>query len=213
MYLGGATMANKSNNSLYPATAMSLRKTTLITGVFLAIARTQVGRYRALKDLEQEHKQLQDLDEAVEHAACCELVERFAVTLDDILAVIQSDRYASRIQVFHFAGHAEADLLVLQNDAGEPLLAGVAGFAAFLATHPRLQLFFVIGWCTKAQIDGLHATGVAVIVAAREEIDDATARDFAVHFHRGLSSGYSIAKSFAAAQGAMQTATYENVCQ
>ena len=58
------------------------------------------------------------------------------------------------------AGHAEADLLVLQNDAGEPLLAGAAGLAAFLATHLRLQLFFVNGCCTQAQIDGLHAAAL-----------------------------------------------------
>ena len=98
----------------------------------------------------------------------------------------------------------------MQNEAGDALLAGAEGLAAFLATQPHLQLFFVNGCCTHAQIAGLHAAGVPIVIATREEVDDAAARQFAVHFHRGLSSGSSVAGSFAAAKGAMQAATYEN---
>ena len=58
--------------------------------VYLATASSEVGCYCALKDFEQEYKQLQALYEAAEHAGRCDLVDRFAVTLTDILTVFQS---------------------------------------------------------------------------------------------------------------------------
>ena len=180
------------------------------------LSRHQQQRGRALpplKELELEHKQLQALYEAAERAGRCKLVTRFAVTLDDILAVFQSQEYAGRIAVFHFAGHAEEDVLVMQNAAGDPLLAGAEGLAGFLAAQPNLQIFFINGCRTQTQIAALHAGGVPVVIATREEIPDESAREFAVHFHRGLSTGATIADAFAAAQGAMQSATHEHAWQ
>ena len=80
----------------------------------------------------------------------------------------------------------------------------------FLAVQPKLQIFFINGCRTEAQIAALHAGGVPVVIATREEIPDESAREFAVHFHRGLSTGATIADAFAAAQGAMQSATHEH---
>ena len=101
---------------------MTPARSTPIPVVFIAIASSEVGRYRALHDLEQEYKELQALYEAAARAGRCELVTRFAVTLDDIVGVFQSQAYAGRIAVFHFGGHAEEDLLVLQNAAGAPAI-------------------------------------------------------------------------------------------
>ena len=77
-----------------------------------------------------------------------------------------------------------------------------------MSAQANLQLCFINGCRTQAQIAGLHAGGVPAVIATREEIPDESARAFAVHFHRGLSTGATIAEAFTAAQGAMQAATF-----
>ena len=176
--------------------------------VLLAFASSEAPGFRTLKELEQEHKQLQALYEFAAHAGRCELVHYAAVTLGELLAVFQAERYAGRIQVLHFGGHADGEALMMEDGAGLALPAGAEGLAAFLATQQALRLVFLNGCRTQPQVDALHAAGIPAVIATTAEIDDEQARAFAVHFQRGLSGGVSIAAAFAAAQAAQQAATF-----
>ena len=83
--------------------------------VFLAFANEQEGR-RDLRDLPEESRQLQSIMQDAEDRGLYELVVRTNATLDQIDEVFR--RHGSRVAIFHFAGHADADRLLLESASG-----------------------------------------------------------------------------------------------
>src|SRR3954468_13243659 len=113
---------------------MSGQSTTPI--IFLAFAndRQQGGAY--LRNLGLEADRLRTcLGRA---NAICEVVERHSVTPEQILQVFQ--QYKGRVAIFHYAGHADDYILLLENSRGEHVLADARGLAELLRQQQGLQL-------------------------------------------------------------------------
>ena len=83
--------------------------------IFLAFANELDGR-RYLRDLPEEQRLLRDtLQEAVDRGLC-ELEVRTNATLDEIDKVFT--RHRRRVAIFHYAGHAGPDRLMLEAARG-----------------------------------------------------------------------------------------------
>ena len=171
--------------------------------IVLAFANDQEG-HRYLRDLPEELRRLQDILEAAETQG-----------------PVQAGRPAQR--------HARADLRGLHRASrpgGDPPLrrpcrrgpaparvgrrggavAHAEGLAAFLGQRRNLQLVFLNGCSTRAQIAGLLEAGVTAVIATARAIEDQVAREFAVAFYTELAAGATIPAAFEAARGRVRAA-------
>jgi hypothetical protein len=169
--------------------------------VFLAFANEQEGR-RYLRDLPEELRLLQDTLEKAERNGLCRLIVRPNCTLDQVFAVFTQHR--DQVVVFHYAGHAGPGQLWLESSAGCSAAAHAAGLAGFLGQRKELQLVFLNGCSTSAQVAQLLDAGVAAVVATARAIDDEQARAFAHGFYVELCSGASLGLAFEAAKARLR---------
>ena len=166
--------------------------------VVLAFANEQEGR-RYLRDLPEELRRLHEiLREAESHGLCrVELLPN--ATLDQIFDVFTRNR--DQVTILHYAGHADSGRLLLESSAAGGAPAHAAGLATFLAQRRGLQLVFLNGCSTRAQIARLLEAGVSAVIATARAIDDGVAREFAAAFYTELASGAPLRAAYEAARG------------
>jgi WD40 repeat protein len=177
--------------------------------IFLAFANDYEGAYGYLPELASERRNLQAVLDRAQQEGLCEVVLRSDATLDDLIDVFQDERYRGRIALFHFGGHAGAYELLLQIADGKNAAAYAEGLTAFFGRQPNLRLIFLNGCSTQPHVQGLHAAGVAAVIATDAEIDDRLAGDFALRFYKGLAAGESIEAGFHAAEAVCKAANAE----
>lgn len=170
--------------------------------IFLAFANSSAN---PLPHLAEECRRLTDILEDAEQRGICELLVRPFATVDQVLDAFEQPEYQGRIAVFHYAGHADSYRLLLEGADGAPALAHADGLAAFLAHQEQLQLVFLNGCSTLAQVQGLLEAGVNVVIATNQAINDRVATDFAVRFYAVLAKLDSIQAAYEKAQAAVQT--------
>jgi WD40 repeat protein len=169
--------------------------------VFAAFANELEAR-RYLRQLPEEAR---GVERALQNAPCAVLL-RYNVTLQDLVDVLQSQEYRSRIAVVHYGGHAGGELLSLEHSSGDNRPAHAKGLAALLGQLPNLRLVFLNGCATQGQVEHLQAAGVPAVLATSDKIDDAAARNFAVRLYQGLAEGQTIGAAVAVAEGEQHTA-------
>ncbi len=166
--------------------------------IVLAFANEQEGR-RDLRDLPEELRRLQDILKDAERNGLCRLEVLSNATLDQIFDVFTRNR--DRVTILHYAGHADSGRLLLESSAAGGAAAHAAGLATFLGQRQGLQLVFLNGCSTRAQIARLLEAGVAAVIATARAIDDAMARAFAIAFYTELASGAPLRAAYEAARG------------
>lgn len=114
--------------------------------------------------------------------------------LDTIAQYLSS--YRNDIYLFHFAGHASPDALLL-NDRE----AGATGIGTMLAQQENLGLVFLNGCSTKEQVAFLLDKGVPAVIATSAPVNDTRAKDFAVRFYQALADRHTIGEAFELATG------------
>jgi WD40 repeat protein/tetratricopeptide (TPR) repeat protein len=171
--------------------------------ILLAFANDQEGQ-RYLRNLPEELRQLQEVLEAAARRGLCELVVRPNVTLNQVLDVFTT--YRDRVAIFHYAGHAGPDRLLLE--ASGPCGAEVhaEGLAAFLGQRRGLVLVFLNGCSTRAQVARLLKANVSAVIATARDIDDLMAREFAVAFYTELASGAGLRAAYEVARARIYAA-------
>ena len=105
--------------------------------------------------------------------------------VDEVWEAFREQSMIGRVQVFHFAGHASADWLAFEDEAGASMNASVEGLSGFFGRQEELVLVFLNGCSTLAQVERLRPK-VRAIVATSEAIDDKVAAELAGHFYTGL---------------------------
>ena len=150
--------------------------------IVLAFANEQEGR-RYLRDLPEELRRLQEILKEAERNGLCRLEVLSNATLDQIFDVFTRNR--DQVAILHYAGHADSGRLLLESSAAGGAAAHAAGLATFLGQRRGLQLVFLNGCSTRAQVARLLEAGVAAVIATARAIDDAMARDIRRRFlHR-----------------------------
>ena len=166
--------------------------------IVLAFANEQEGR-RYLRDLPEELRRLQEILSEAERNGLCRLELLPNATLDQIFDVFTRNR--DQVTILHYAGHADSGRLLLESSAAGGAPAHAAGLATFLAQRRGLQLVFLNGCSTRAQIARLLEAGVSAVIATARAIDDGMAREFAAAFYTELASGAPLRAAYEAARG------------
>jgi len=159
--------------------------------IFLAFAN---DRERYLYNLKLEQRGIREAFRFAEEAGLCEVVNENNTTIDDILDVFQ--KYRDHIAIFHYGGHADDYLLLLESDAGERAPAHSGGLVSFLSRQKNLQLVFINGCCSKPQALNLIKAGVPAVVGTSQPIDDAMATEISPRFYKGLVGGLAIDRAW-----------------
>jgi hypothetical protein len=101
------------------------------------------------------------------------------------------DTYQQSISVFHFAGHAGKEGILL-DDAW----ALVGGLAAVLTRCPNLKFVFLNGCATKSLVETLQKQPIkAGIVATQAPVGDTQASQFSISVYKYLNNQYSLGEA------------------
>jgi hypothetical protein len=159
--------------------------------VFLAFANDRDQHLSALNDESRDvYDALQPLQQNDTVAIHREESARFDELYNDLLT------FDGRIVVFHYAGHADGNMLQLEGGNG-----GAGGIAKLLGQQKNLKLVFLNGCATKDQVKLLHDAGVPAVIATAVKISDTKATLLATAFYKSLAKGHSIVDAFKSARG------------
>ncbi len=155
-----------------------------------------------LSALDAEQKLIREKLAGAVEEGLCEIKFIVPANIDLILDAFK--HYPNQIAVFHFAGHAGSFELCLQAADGKKEIAHAEGFAEFLGLQRGLQLVFLNGCSTQAQVEGLLSAQVGAIIATSQAINDEIATGFSGRFYQSLGAGDGIQKSFQEAAAAIK---------
>ncbi|WP_172418118.1 CHAT domain-containing protein, partial [Deinococcus indicus] len=187
--------------------------------IFLAFANEQGNGRRYLRNIPEELRQVRETLESLKEKGV-EVQYDSNATLETVLGAFRA--YRDRVAVFHYGGHADSDSLLLEQAEGPAFEVDAAGLHPFLAHQGSLRLVFLNGCSTQEQAKALlealqngrptalAETQLPAVIATSRAIQDAVARDFAVHFYQSLVSGASVQQAFDEAQGEVGTAQVNN---
>ena len=161
--------------------------------MLLAFANNHVDDQRYLTRLEREQKAV---ERALELAVPTKTL--WNATTNDVLRFLRTHK----VSVFHFGGHANGSALVVQDDQRRPTNINASGFADYLAHQEGLELIFLNGCSTAAQVARLRRKAPAVIATSRAIADDVAA-EFARHFYEELTE-FPLGVAFDRATAAMK---------
>ena len=164
--------------------------------LFLAFANSPV---RPLAQLTTEENSLRDiLHQRSAIQGHFQIHRESHVDLDTLRKYLTE--YRDRVWLFHYAGHAESQEIVLTS--GD---AHAAGIAAMLGEQSSLKLVFLNGCSTQKQVRGLLELGIPVVIATRAPVNDDLAAGFSRHFYEALALGSTIREAFEAASAYVQS--------
>ncbi|MEM7532252.1 MAG: CHAT domain-containing protein [Chloroflexota bacterium] len=177
--------------------------------IFLAFANPTPGTQGFLRNLGEEARQLETIIRQAHLDNLCELVIKPYAGLTEIVEVFHE--YRDRIAIFHYAGHAENFMLLLEDSGGGTNAAtgenrGTTmidgrGLATFLGEQNSLQLVFLNACSTQPQVEELLNADVPAVIATSQSIHDDVATMLATHFYQSLTSGANLQKAFNEAEG------------
>ncbi|MCB0060710.1 MAG: CHAT domain-containing protein, partial [Caldilineaceae bacterium] len=170
--------------------------------IFLAFANDYGDKRRQLPNLPEEARRLRATVEHAEGQGLCKYYELPFATIDTILDTFQ--KYQNDVAIFHFAGHADGEQILVESATGEAEGANAEQFAKFLGEQVGLKLVFLNGCSTQQQVEGLLNAGVDAVIATSRAIEDAEAMRFADRFYRGLTSGATLSTAYNQAVAAAQ---------
>jgi hypothetical protein len=150
-----------------------------------------------LSQIENEKKQIQQALEAFHETNRLQVVMHTFTDSAELMRLFQ--RYAGRIALFHFSGHASSEGLQLNQGITSTdfiYAEGIAGFLAKEVKTGKLKFVFLNGCSTAPQVAALKAAGVPNIIATNYPISDRKATDFSAFFYRTMAN-VAKAKPFA----------------
>ena len=153
--------------------------------------------------LESEQNGILAALEQLEDAGKLEVKDRVGTQTEHIFHDLR--RYRGRVAVYHYAGHANSDHLQLKNANGEMVEAFSSGLAKALGAETGIQLVFLNGCATGAQVHDLLENGVPAVIATSVPVKDEMAKDFALEFYKELANNASIKDAFDRASNLVQT--------
>lgn len=135
----------------------------------------------------------------------CNLDQLNNASIDQVFNAVEAWNKSKEIILFHYGGHAEGGALMLTTNQGDIYEAKATGLAKLLGSISSLQLVFLNGCSTQAQVKLLLDNGVKAVIATSEPINDKMAVDFADRFYKNLSEGSTLELAFKQAQIFVET--------
>ncbi|MEO0473568.1 MAG: CHAT domain-containing protein, partial [Bacteroidota bacterium] len=150
-----------------------------------------------LEDLLHERKEIQQALHAFPHQQCISIDVADVADLNDITHTFL--RHHNQISIFHYAGHAAGNILDIPKLNQDVRGVKGDGIAALSSVQHALQLVFLNGCSTRAQVTDLLAAGVPAVIATNDKIPDLDSAGFAAIFYIGLANGMNIRDAFQSA--------------
>ncbi|MBC7777966.1 MAG: CHAT domain-containing protein [Phycisphaerae bacterium] len=147
-----------------------------------------------LSNLTQEQNGIQDALGTLEATGKIKHLLRTDTDLNAYFDFLQ--RWKNQIVLFHYAGHANSEALLLQNASTffKPLAEEL------IARNPEsLQLVFLNGCSTYAHVQTLFDLGIPAVIASSVPIDDKRAMQLATRFYGNLAQGDGIEAAYKSA--------------
>ena len=164
--------------------------------IFLVYANDKAEQGVYLRNLSKEMHGIRSALTDAAKLGLCEIVERPSATIADIVDVFQDPEYNSRIAIFHYAGHANGDALLLETIDEGHSMAHKGGLVDILSRQEYLKLVFFNGCSSHEHTDALLAKGVPAAIGTATAINDDIATQLSIRFYKGLSMGSGIEKSW-----------------
>ena len=120
-----------------------------------------------------------------------------STTTKELASII--NRFNERIRIFHYAGHAGGDKLLLEQ--GDAHAGGLAALFKLIAKD--LVLIFLNGCSTLGQVNRLMDLGIKAVIATSVPIADGKAVAFSNSFYEALSSHKTLEEAFNFAAAAL----------
>lgn len=94
------------------------------------------------------------------------------------------NRYGEDIRIFHFAGHANAQRIILDHQKDGNKEGGyVKGVASYIGRQKGVKLVFLNGCSTSAQVHYFRKAGIPAVIATTAPVNDRLAKEFAILFY------------------------------
>ncbi|MEM6804068.1 MAG: CHAT domain-containing protein, partial [Bacteroidota bacterium] len=181
----------------------------------LKISEEKVALAKALvEDLRDAELKEEDIKENYE-TELCELVILSEASIDDIVDAFADHKYQdenrnSRIAIFHYAGHAGDDALLLEATSGggkskEAYAKGLISLFKAQSRQGMLKFVFLNGCSSQTITNGFLEVGVPAVIGTTKSIQDSVAKDLATSFYRSLGEGNSIMRSWELAEAKIRT--------
>lgn len=147
--------------------------------------------------LETEHRLLRNrMHENVE-VGTCEILHQWAARQSDVQDAIKT----YKPHIVHFAGHADAGGICLEDDEGECRPVSKSELSLLLnSSKDHLRLVTLNACSSAAQMEKLGQS-VDYIVGTSSPVEDAAAVMFAAHFYAAVAVGSTVREAFHKAQG------------
>jgi hypothetical protein len=134
-----------------------------------------------------------------------QMVRESFATIDSVIQRLET--YQQTLSLFHFAGHAGKEGLLL-DDAW----ARVGGLGALLARCPNLKFIFLNGCATKPLVETLLKNQIkAGIVATQVPVGDVQAAQFSTYVYKYLNNQYSLGEAVQRAKEALNVSVGTNL--
>jgi hypothetical protein len=160
--------------------------------LFIAFANDVENPARNLTGLRSEFENIRAAFASVTGADdSCELLAHEECTGEGLVEPF----YRNQVVIFHYAGHASPDSLLLQTGDGHNAPASRQRFEDFLKLQSRLRLVFLNACMTRDWAAALVEHGVCVVATSRC-IEDSVAPRFAHNFYNQIAQGRTIAEAF-----------------
>jgi hypothetical protein len=117
-------------------------------------------------------------------------------------------RYQKDLEVFHFSGHADRDILLLADQK-----ANSEGIAGLLGACKKLKLVVLNGCSTVGQVEQLlQLPNQPAVIATSAPVNDFTATQFSISFYQALSEQYaSLQEAFEVGLSAAKAAASDSL--
>ncbi|MEZ5038396.1 MAG: CHAT domain-containing protein [Saprospiraceae bacterium] len=161
--------------------------------ILIAFANENYNTSNYLRNLPIESIGLRSLLLKAEEDNLCEFLIIENATFEQIIQIFQQKKYRDRIAVFHFAGHAGAQQLFMNNKSGVMQARYSDGLVSFLASQPALKLVFLNGCHTEQIGQALISAGIPAVIGTSSAILDEVASDLSLSFYQGLTRGLELA--------------------
>ncbi|MEM7373449.1 MAG: CHAT domain-containing protein [Bacteroidota bacterium] len=153
--------------------------------IFLACAdSTEEGK--TLPNLQQERVHIENFFQNLNALKVCEVISHAHASGQGFFDIVTNSSYRNRIQVIHFAGHADGSFLRFISPKGEEEKKSVEELCQDLQGMPALKLVFLNGCATREFVKGLLDAGVPAVLATYRKIKDDDALSFAQAFYEGM---------------------------
>ncbi len=157
-----------------------------------------------LELLDEERKTICEHLIPLESEQYFQLYREPTASTDDIVKYLTE--FKDRVSIFHYGGHADSKRLMLAKQE-----ASSDGIAQLLAQQKNLQLVFLNGCSTKAQVDLLLDLGIPAVIATSVPVNDQTAKDLADKFYHAMANKHSMKEAFEMAASAAKAKTNADI--